>query len=52
MFLADSASMVCAVCVADFLDGSWMLFENSGPQVEKRDTHARPQNLRVVNRNF
>jgi hypothetical protein len=45
MFLADSASMVCAVCVADFLDGSWMLFENSGPQVEKRDTRAHVRKI-------
>src|SRR5579862_6810441 len=53
MFLACSASMVCAVCVARFLNGSWTLFEKSSCTVQrKRDIRARVRESRPRNHNF
>jgi hypothetical protein len=41
MFPAYSVSLICAVCAARFLDGSWTLFENLEAMVQANATSAR-----------
>jgi len=45
MFLAHSARMMRAACIARSLDGSRMLFENLGTGHQKRDVGTRARKI-------